>query len=54
MLVEAAGQGHMMSQAVSGDIYAFGRGVPKDDRLALVYHEKAALQGNRAAQVLVL
>ena len=45
LLREAADQGHMMAQAIVGDLYDFGRGVATDDRLAFVYHEKAARQG---------
>ena len=37
LLLEAAAQGHMMAQGVCGDIYCFGQGVAKDERLAFVY-----------------
>ena len=50
MLREAADQGHMRAQAYCGDIYGFGCGVAKDDRLAFVYNEKAAQQGHLVAQ----
>ena len=46
MLREAADQGHMMAQAHVGDMYMFGNGVAKDDRLAFEYDKKAAQQGN--------
>ena len=45
MLKEAADQGHMEAQARCADLYDFGWGVAKDERLAFVYHEKAAQQG---------
>ena len=51
MLREAADQGHMEAQACCGDLYTFGNGVAKDDRLVFVYHEKAAQQGHPAAQL---
>ena len=46
MLREAADQGHMKAQAYVGELYTFGDGVAKDDRLAFVYYEKAAQQGD--------
>ena len=50
MLREAADQGHLGAQMECGDIYKFGRGVAKDDRLAFMYHEKAAQQGRLVTQ----
>ena len=50
MLREAADQGHMMAQGHCGNVYQFGWGVVKDDRLAFVYYEKAAKQGHVMAQ----
>ena len=50
MLREAADQGHMMAQAYLGDMYTFGFGVEKEDRLAFKYEEKAA-QKERERQV---
>ena len=50
MLREAADQGHKLAQALYGEVYAFGQGVPKDDRLAFVYHERAAQQGHAVCQ----
>ena len=50
MLREAANQGHMNAQAHCGNLYNFGWGVAKDDRLAFVYDEKAAQQGDPRAQ----
>ena len=40
----------LIAQAYCGDLYTFGFGVAKDDRLAFVYHEKAAQQGHPGAQ----
>ena len=50
MLREAADQGHMKAQATCGNLYFFGMGVAEDERLAFVYHEKAAQQGNAVSQ----
>ena len=50
MMREAADQGHMGAQACCGNVYQFGWGVVKDDRLAFVYYEKAAKQGHVMAQ----
>ena len=50
MLREAADQGHMEAQFYCGDLYDFGRGVAKDDRLAMTYYKKAAQQGDKDAQ----
>ena len=50
MLREAADQGHMQAPACCGDIYAFGHGVAKDDRLSFVYCERAAQQGDLRCQ----
>ena len=50
MLREAADQGHMGAQAICGDIYRFGEGVAKDERLDFVYTEKAAQQGHSFSQ----
>ena len=50
MLREAANQGHVKAQACCGNLYTFGHGVAQDDRLAFVYYEKAAQQGDRGAQ----
>ena len=50
LLREAADQGHMEAQARCGDLYRFGDGVAKDDHLAFVYYEKAALLGDASAQ----
>ena len=50
MLREAADQGHMNAQATCGNLYDFGEGVAKDDRLAFVYYEKAAQQGSVKGQ----
>ena len=41
MLREAADQGHMEAQAYCGELYDFGDGVAKDDRLAFVYNENS-------------
>ena len=41
MLREAADQGHTEAQAYCGDLYGFGSGVTKDDRLAFVYCENS-------------
>ena len=50
LLLEAAAQGHMDARAVCGEIYAFGMGVVRDQRLAFMYNEKAAQQGHIASQ----
>ena len=50
LLREAADQGHMMAQGLCGDLYGFGRGVARDDRLASMYYEKAAQQGHALSQ----
>ena len=50
MLREAADQGHMRSQGYLGYIYSQGLGVAKDKRLAFVYTERAARQGNSGCQ----
>ena len=50
MLREAADQGHLEAQACCGDIYGFGRGVARDDRVAFVYAEMSAQQGRPASQ----
>ena len=50
MLREAADQGHMAAQACCGNVYGFGEGVAKDERLAFVYDEKAAQQGGIVSQ----
>ena len=50
MLREAADQGHMEAQFHCGVMYGFGWGVAKDDRLALMYYEKAARQGHSVSQ----
>ena len=50
MLREAADQGLMMAQAYCGNVYGFGHGVAKNDRLAFVYNEKAAQQGDVVSQ----
>ena len=50
MLREAADQGLMKAQAYVGNIYGFGDGVAKNDRLAFVYYEKAAQQGSAGCQ----
>ena len=50
MLREAADQGHTMAQGYCGDMYTFGWGVAKTERLAFLYDEKAAQQGERDAQ----
>eukprot|EP00622_Pseudochattonella_farcimen_P003999 FR739295.1.p1 GENE.FR739295.1~~FR739295.1.p1 ORF type:complete len:106 (+),score=1.22 FR739295.1:274-591(+) len=46
LLLEASAQGHMMAQAVCGDMYCFGMGVAKDEHLEFLYQEKAARQGH--------
>ena len=51
MLREAADQGHMEAQASTGDLYGFGWGVAKNERLAFVYMEKAAKQGHSGGAV---
>ena len=50
MLREAADQGHMQAQSCCGDLYEFGHGVAKDDRLSFVYGEMAAQQGQARSQ----
>ena len=50
MLREAADQGHLEAQAHVGDMYSFGCGVEKDDRLAFLYTKKAAQQGDAVCQ----
>ena len=50
MLREAADQGHLEAQGTCGNIYRFGCGAEKDDRLAFVYQEKAAQQGHPLCQ----
>ena len=50
MLREAANQGHVKAQGCCGDLYSFGDGVAKDDRLAFVYYEMAAQQGDARCQ----
>ena len=50
MLREAADQGLMEAQCFCGVMYDFGDGVTKDDRLALMYYEKAARQGHCISQ----
>ena len=50
LLLEAAAQGHMDALELCGDMYRFGLGVPKDDRLASVYFEKSAQQGHIVCQ----
>ena len=50
MLREAADQGHMEAQFLCGVLYGFGYGVANDDRLALMYYEKAARQGDSVSQ----
>ena len=50
MLREAADQGHMEAQFYCGEMYDFGHGVAKDDRLALMYYKKAARQGHSPGQ----
>ena len=40
----------MAAQAHCGNVYDFSWGVVKDDRLALVYYEKAAKQGHVGSQ----
>ena len=50
MLREAADQGHLEAQGGVGDVYTFGWGAAKDDRLAFVYYQKAAQQGDVACQ----
>ena len=42
--------GHMDAQAHCGDLYDCGWGVVKDDRVALMYYEKAAQQGDDRCQ----
>ena len=50
MMREAADQDHRGAQAHCGNVYGLGFGVVKDDRLALVYYEKAAKQGGIVSQ----
>ena len=50
MLREAADQGHMEAQAHVGNMFQFGWGVEKDDRLAFAYMKKAAQQGDAVCQ----
>ena len=50
LLLEAAAQGHMMAQVICGDVYCFGRGAAKDERLRFVYHEMAARQRHMVSQ----
>ena len=50
LLLEAAAQGHMDAQAWCGEMYHFGKGVPKDERLAFMYYKKAAQQGHVQSQ----
>ena len=47
---EAADQGHAQAQAYCGDLYVCGHRVAKDDRLAFVYYEKGAQQGQAECQ----
>ena len=41
----------MVAQTFCGDLYDFGDGVAKDDRLAFVYNEKAAQQGQPGSTI---
>lgn len=43
MLREAADQGHKEAQARVGELYTFGMGVEKDERVAFEYTEKVRL-----------
>jgi TPR repeat protein len=49
----AATQGNPYAQKMLGDIYAEGRGVPRNPRLAADWREKAAKRGNVDAQCLL-
>jgi len=46
-----AQRGHPVAQQILGDIYAFGVGLPKDQRQAAVWYKRAANAGNARAQV---
>ena len=46
----AAEQGHVSAQAVLGEMYEFGRGVPQDYSEAAKWHHLAAEQGHAVAQ----
>jgi len=50
LLTEAAGQGYAPAQYEVGRIYLYGRGIPIDYALALVWERKAAEQGDPRAQ----
>ena len=50
MLIEAANQGHVLAQGYCGNLYNLGRGVAQDDRLAFLYTEKGAQQGDAGCQ----
>ena len=41
MMREAADQDHMQAQGYIADVYRFGHGAAKDERLAFLYSEKA-------------
>ena len=49
-MLEAAAQGHMIARAQCGFMYDFAEGVAKDERLAVVYYEKAAQQRHIVSQ----
>jgi len=47
---KAADQGHSTAQYYLGNMYATGRGVSKNDKMAAYWHQKAANQGHSTAQ----
>jgi TPR repeat protein len=42
---KAADQGYAEAQSILGVVYAFGKGVLKDDKQAVYWYQKAAEQG---------
>ena len=52
LLLPLANQGNATAQLLIGDMYHFGRGVPKDDAVAYSWNRKAAEQGDPKGQVL--
>lgn len=49
----AASRGNSRAQFALGEQYARGDGVPRNDRIAFIWWEKAALQGHPQAQYLL-
>src|SRR5262249_40175809 len=50
LLKPLADQGHVGAQYKLGVMYAYGRGVPQDDILAVAFYRKAAEQGDTDGQ----